>query len=142
MGFIRKPILCICVAVLFFAYSGVNNKSLAKEKKDCYETALGQMPMNLCAHEHAQKENAALDKVYKKLMGKISPAGQAKLKLARDAWTVFRAEECEFETLGTMSGSIHPMVISECYAYLTNEYTKLLEAQLNCVEGDLSCGGQ
>jgi len=44
--------------------------------------------------------------------------------------------------MGTSGGSIHGMMLSQCLTDLTAQQTKRLQRQLNCAEGDVSCGGQ
>jgi uncharacterized protein YecT (DUF1311 family) len=75
-------------------------------------------------------------------MVRISSDGQARLRDVEKLWIQFRDQECAFETLGTADGSIHPMVLLICKTRLTDQRIKDLDAQLNCEEGDLSCGGQ
>ncbi|HXZ10643.1 MAG TPA: lysozyme inhibitor LprI family protein, partial [Paraburkholderia sp.] len=55
---------------------------------------------------------------------------------------VWRDAQCDFNTLGSAGGSVHPMVHSICLTQLTQAQTKLLDEQLHCEEGDTSCGGQ
>lgn len=97
-------------------------------------------------NEKAGKDFAAADKrlndIYQKLTAKISPQGRARLRDVEKIWIQFRDQECAFETLGTVDGSIHPLVLLECKTGLTEQRIKDLEAQVNCQEGDLSCGGQ
>jgi uncharacterized protein YecT (DUF1311 family) len=83
-----------------------------------------------------------LNAVYNKLRAKISDAGKNKLQVAQQSWLHFRDQECEFETMGTVGGSIHSMIVAICLARLTDQRVKDLDAQLNCQEGNLSCGGQ
>jgi len=110
--------------------------------EDCHKTALTQTAMNLCAIEDGHKADAKLEHVYNKLIAKVSPEGQEKLRAAKNSWTIYRVLQCEFNTFGSKDGSINPMVISLCYADMANDYTKVLRAQLDCVEGDASCGRQ
>ncbi len=104
--------------------------------------AQSQMEMNERAGNDFTKADKSLNEIYKKLMAKISPEGQARLQDVEKVWIQFRDEECAFETLGTVEGSIHPMVLLYCKGRLTNQRIKDLDAQLNCKEGDVSCGGQ
>ena len=104
--------------------------------------AQSQMEMNAQAGSALQKSDAQLNAVYNKLRAKISDAGKQKLLAAQQSWLRFRDQECEFETMGTVGGSIHSMVVALCLTRLTDQRIKDLEAQLNCKEGDLSCGGQ
>ena len=83
-----------------------------------------------------------MNAAYDRLMAKISPAGQAALRDAQRSWLRFRDQECDFETLGSSSGSIRPMVVYGCKTRLTVARTTDLAAQINCPEGDASCGNQ
>jgi uncharacterized protein YecT (DUF1311 family) len=83
-----------------------------------------------------------LNAVYNKLRAKISDAGKKNLQVAQQSWLRFRDQECEFETMRTVGGSIHSMIVAICLTRLTDQRVKDLEAQLNCQEGNLSCGGQ
>ena len=107
-------------------------------------TAMGQSQMELNARvgSDLQKADRQLNAVYNRLRARISDAGKKTLQTAQQSWLRFRDQECEFETMGTVGGSIHSMVLAICLTRLTDQRIKDLEAQLNCKEGDLSCGGQ
>ncbi|WP_051952928.1 lysozyme inhibitor LprI family protein [Methylocapsa aurea] len=105
-------------------------------------SAQTQMELNVKAGNAFTKADKRLNDIYQKLMAKISSSGQASLRDVEKIWIQFRDQECAFETLATVDGSIHPMVLLECKTRLTDQRIKDLEAQLNCEEGDLSCGGQ
>jgi uncharacterized protein YecT (DUF1311 family) len=104
--------------------------------------AQSQMEMNEDAGSDFAKSDKKLNETYRKLIAKISPEGQARLRDVEKLWIQFRDQECAFETLGTVDGSIHPMVLLIGKTRLTDQRIKDLGAQLNCEEGDLSCGGQ
>jgi uncharacterized protein YecT (DUF1311 family) len=106
--------------------------------------AVGQSQMELNAQAAAdlRKSDQQLNAVYNKLRAKISDAGKKSLQTAQQSWLRFRDQECEFETMGTVGGSIHSMIVAICLTRLTDQRIKDLDAQLNCKEGDLSCGGQ
>ena len=101
-----------------------------------------QTAMNQCADAQYRSADRTLNTTYGKLLAKLSPAGRSALQAAQRAWLAYRDAECAFETAGTAGGSIHPFVLSQCLEGLTAAQTALLAAQANCVEGDLSCGGQ
>lgn len=101
-----------------------------------------QSELNQRAASDLRKSDERLNAAYNKLRAKISDAGRKSLQTAQQSWLRFRDQECEFETMGTVGGSIHPMVVALCVTRLTDQRIKDLEAQLNCKEGDLSCGGQ
>jgi uncharacterized protein YecT (DUF1311 family) len=98
--------------------------------------------MNAQAGGELRKAEARMDAVYAKVLGKVSNAGKENLQAAQEAWLRFRDQECEFETMGTKGGSIHPMVVAECRRRLTDQRIKDLEDQANCQEGNISCGNQ
>jgi uncharacterized protein YecT (DUF1311 family) len=104
--------------------------------------AQSQMELNAQAGADLRKSDEQLNAVYNKLRTKISDAGKKSLQAAQQSWLRFRDQECEFETMGTVGGSIHSMIVAICLTRLTDQRIKDLDAQLNCKEGDLSCGGQ
>jgi uncharacterized protein YecT (DUF1311 family) len=104
--------------------------------------AQSQMELNAQAGTDLRKSDEQLNAVYNKLRAKISDAGKKNLQVAQQSWLHFRDQECEFETMKTVGGSIHSMIVAICLARLTDQRVKDLEAQLNCQEGNLSCGGQ
>ncbi len=101
-----------------------------------------QMELNAQAANDLRKSDQQLNAVYNKLRARISDAGKKSLQTAQQSWLRFRDQECEFETMGTVGGTIHSMIVAICLTRLTDQRIKDLEAQLNCKEGDLSCGGQ
>jgi uncharacterized protein YecT (DUF1311 family) len=109
--------------------------------KDCSGRG-SQTDLNLCEGDNYKQADAKLNAVYGKLMKKISADGQSKLRDAQKSWIAYRDAQCAFETLGTIDGSIHSMVVAQCLADLTEQQTKQLQRQLTCEEGDVSCGGQ
>jgi uncharacterized protein YecT (DUF1311 family) len=101
-----------------------------------------QMELNAQAASDLRKSDERLNVVYDKVRARVSDAGKKSLQTAQQSWLRFRDQECEFETMGSVGGSIHSMVVTICLTRLTDQRVKDLEAQLNCKEGDLSCGGQ
>ena len=100
------------------------------------------MRLDECAGKDFKASDAKLNEVYRALSAKTSQKGKASLQSAQRAWLAYRDAQCQFETMGTIDGSIHPMAYASCMDKLTQAQTKLLSAQLHCEEGDLSCGGQ
>jgi uncharacterized protein YecT (DUF1311 family) len=101
-----------------------------------------QLEMNEKAGAELRQAEARMDVVYRDVLAKISDAGKEALQASQETWLNFRNQECAFETMGTAGGSIHPLVVAECRRRLTGQRIKDLEAQLNCQEGNLSCGNQ
>jgi Lysozyme inhibitor LprI len=75
-------------------------------------------------------------------MAGVGKPGQAKLQKAERAWLAYRDAQCDFDTMGTSTGSIYPMIYAGCLNALTQTQMEHLNQQLHCKEGDLSCGGQ
>ncbi|WP_292532462.1 lysozyme inhibitor LprI family protein [Methylocystis sp.] len=133
------PLRCsIAVAVAFVVLAHWSSLAMAK---DCSGLDT-QTAMNLCAGDNFKQSDAELNAVYQKLLSKISPGGQSKLREAQKSWIRYRDQQCEFDTMGTIGGSIHSMMLWQCLTDLTAQQTKMLQHQLNCQEGDVSCGGQ
>lgn len=126
----------LSIALAFFALSAAQ-----AAEKNCGDLTT-QMDITMCEGEKLDKADAALNAVYAKLTKKVSAGGKTKLVEAQRAWLKYRDAQCDFETLATVGGSIHPMEVAICRAELTREQTKRLQRQLDCQEGDASCGGQ
>lgn len=129
-------ILLAALAVLGFTGGSSHAQTL-----DC-DQAQTQAAMNTCAEQALQAADADLNQSYAALMNQITPEGQAALRSAQRAWIAYRDAQCSFESAGSAGGSAHAMVVSSCLDALTRAQTARLSAQLNCQEGDLSCGGQ
>jgi len=126
------------ISAAFVVLAHSMNWALAK---DC-DGRGSQTDLNLCAGENFKQADAKLNAFYAKLQKKISAAGQSKLREAQKSWLAYRDAQCAFETLGTIDGSIHSMVVAQCLTDVTEQQTKRLQHQLTCQEGDVSCGGQ
>ena len=101
-----------------------------------------QTGMNQCADAQYRAADRTLNATYGKLLAKLSPPGRSGLQAAQRDWLAYRDAQCAFETLGTAGGSVHAFVLSECLEAVTRTQTERLAAQADCMEGDLSCGGQ
>jgi uncharacterized protein YecT (DUF1311 family) len=101
-----------------------------------------QMDLNQAEGAKYAAADKAMNAAYLRLTAKISGNGRKALREAQRSWIAFRDLECAFDTLGTKDGSIHPMEAALCLTRLTSQRTADLNAQINCEEGDVSCGGQ
>ena len=106
------------------------------------DTPRTQADLNACAGNAAKQADAKLNDVYATLAKRVSPAGRQALRAAQRAWITYRDAQCGFDTLGTQGGSIHAMMVASCLRDLTDAQAALLQKQINCPEGDTSCGGQ
>jgi uncharacterized protein YecT (DUF1311 family) len=89
-----------------------------------------------------EQADGALNAAFQRLLEKISPTGQSALREAESTWLHFRDQECDFEALGSAGGSVHSLSILICRERVTRTRTAELLAQINCPEGDVTCGHQ
>lgn len=108
---------------------------------DCADP-VDQTAMTVCANQDRQAADAELSAAYQALTAKVTLEGREKLEAARQAWIAYRDAQCDFDTFGARDGTIYPMVRSICVASLTRAQIQRLNEQLECEEGDLSCGNQ
>jgi uncharacterized protein YecT (DUF1311 family) len=101
-----------------------------------------QLEMTATEGEKFKQADKQLNAAYNQLLAKTSPAGQSALRDAQRTWLRFRDQECDFETFGTRDGSVHSMSLLICMTNLTGLRTKQLVAQIECEEGDVTCGHQ
>ncbi len=101
-----------------------------------------QTELTICADQDARRADVALNEVYGRLMAKIEPADQARLREAERAWLAFRDKECTFLTGGgpNQQGTIWPMMYSQCIAAVTQERVSDLRPQLKCPSWNMECG--
>ena len=112
----------------------------AQAQMQACASAQTQTEMNTCAAGQYQKDDAAMNQIYQRLLAKLTDAQQKQLLVdAERAWIAYRDQECAFETSGSAGGSIHPMIQSDCLDEKTTVHTAELSRQLNCKEGDPSC---
>lgn len=88
-------------------------------------------------HRIADKE---LNAVYAKLVATASPDGRQRLRSAQQAWIRFRDLDCDARA-GSRGGSFYPAARLLCLETVTDDRTRTLQAELDCEEGDMGCGG-
>jgi uncharacterized protein YecT (DUF1311 family) len=109
------------------------------QELDC-SNALAQQDMNRCAWLHFEQADKALNAVYARAIaqtkqldrdldtGTDRPIGaEDALRRAQRAWITYRDAHCEAMASHSRGGSMEPMLISGCQAYLTEDRTKELE---------------
>lgn len=136
------PIARLCArAVLVSSVFAVASSCFAAQP-ECLNSAPTQLAMDDCVGRTMKADDAKLNDTYKALLAKVSKNGANQLRKAQRAWLAWRDAQCEFNTMGTTGGSINSSMYGLCIDELTQEQTRRLAAQINCKEGDLSCGGQ
>lgn len=89
-----------------------------------------QVELNEQSRQHYQAADRALNQAYGRLMNKLAPVRQQKLKAAQRAWLTFRDAQAELVSSAYEGGSIRPLSHSEELRRLTENRTKELEQQL------------
>lgn len=98
-----------------------------------------QSAMNRCYATEVRAKEEELEKSLHKLAEQLSEEQLAALYKAKEQWDAYKKAQCAFNSAATEGGSIHSMMIALCYLRLTEEYLTLINEQLHCEEGDLSC---
>lgn len=106
--------------------------------RDC-ANADTQTEMNRCAYEEYERADAALNGVYRALMGRLDDQRRQRLIEAERAWLKYRDAHCRSETTQSEGGSIHPLLYDSCLTEVTAARTKELQASLDCELGRGTC---
>ncbi len=110
--------------------------------QDCgKETA--QMALNQCTGANLDAANAALGKLYGKLMAlQSAPKDKEQLRDIERAWVAYKDKECTWETAGDEGGSIHAMEYNECEIEKTDVRLRKLEKIAGCTGSVAACNPQ
>lgn len=105
------------------------------------ENATTQGAMNECAAQSYRNADAELNRAYKTLTSQMKNDKESvrKLVVAQRAWIAFRDSECDLQSTQAKGGSVQGMVLNMCLEEQTRARTKMLDAYMNCQEGDVSC---
>ena len=95
--------------------------------------------INVCAGRHYKRIYRTLVAVYDKLYAAYDISNKNALQTAQIAWERYVTTECAYETTGTVGGTIHSTMVTNCEAELTRTRIDRLQMQANCKEGDISC---
>ena len=109
------------------------------EDTNCYETAMTQGAMQACAADALAASQQQLDTIYTDLQERTQGDAAALLNEAYQTWQAYRDAQCAFNGSASRGGSVHSMVVLQCRDALTQAYIPVLESQLHCEEGDVSC---
>jgi len=125
-------------AAFFFAlvaFPAVAQES--KERDACFDAAMTQSAMNICASEEFRRADAALNAIYAKVLTAAAsePGAVAKIKTSERTWIRYRAEymEAMFPAKDKQLnyGSVFPMNHSLVMASLTWRQVDALKTLLN-----------
>jgi uncharacterized protein YecT (DUF1311 family) len=133
-----RPGLLLAVAFLVALALPALAQSGAPHAPDC-SSALNTPAMNACYKAAYDTADARLNERYKTLMARLGKGDQDRLRDAQRAWVAFRDKQCSFETASYSTGSIYPLLVTNCLAELTQQRTQTFDHYLDCPSGDTSC---
>ncbi len=104
-------------AALFFL--ALASPGLAQSQAPDCSSAPNTAAMSACYKAAHDAADATLNERYKTLMARLGKDDQVKLRDAQRAWVAFRDKQCAFETASYSTGSIYPVLVSNCLTELT-----------------------
>lgn len=119
----------------------ISTKSVAFDKSNCLSLSTEKAEKDCIDHALQETQNE-IDANVKRLHSIISKDGIAKLDKLEKVWSEYSTSECEFESAGSIGAYIHNFSLEICLADLAKEHVRRLKAQLECGEGDVTCGNQ
>lgn len=134
LAFLRllAPLIAVALGIAF-TVPPAGAASPLYRAKDCGTNAT-QADLNICSYANLQAADAALNRLYARLMTQQgSPAEKHRLKAAERAWMAYRDAECAF-TVGPReeSGTIWPLEMNGCLQRKTDARLRDLQFHLDC----------
>jgi uncharacterized protein YecT (DUF1311 family) len=120
----------IALAGLVVAGESVNAKEAAEPTySDAYQACLAKansvdFEMAHCAGEERERQDKALNLVYRQLTAKLDPNRKSILVAAERAWVTFRDAQCEAEASGEAGGTLANVIRQDCL--LRQTYDRVL----------------
>lgn len=107
------------------------------EEKDCGGEAT-QIELNICSGSNLRAADAALNRLYARLMAEAG-TDKAALKAAERAWVAYRDAECAF-TVGPREGggTVWPLEMNGCLQRKTDARLRELRVHLDC-PSEIAC---
>jgi uncharacterized protein YecT (DUF1311 family) len=108
---------------------------------DCFDTAISQSAMNICAYEQLKASNKKMEALFAKL--KVSSNHNRKYLVqiddARRKWIAFRDAQVKlmYPGINKEDGSVVPMCMNIFANDLTEQAVKLMDNTINTAEGDV-----
>jgi uncharacterized protein YecT (DUF1311 family) len=118
------------IFLLPFLLAGGDAAGQRKKAADPCVDPDNQAQMNQCAGKAFRAADAAMTKVYRKLVALLTNAEQAQLKEAQTTWLRYRDANCEFVADEYKGGSIRPLILASCLADMTRKRTSELKSQI------------
>lgn len=121
--------VAVCALVLVAGASG-GERVAADRYDDCLKKATTTLAILKCNDTEYKRVDAELNRVYKELVAKLSPARRALLVKAEQRWIAFRDAECTFSASVAAGGTLEGVIYGGCLIDLTPKRTKELRVYL------------
>lgn len=108
--------------------------------ENCYGDTT-QTDINICASSEVGNKREHLDNLYRQLEKTQSPEGLQALRESKKRWEDFSSAQCKFNALSSEGGTIHSLAFAGCLDILLDNQIKVVQWNIDCQEGDFSCGG-
>jgi uncharacterized protein YecT (DUF1311 family) len=110
--------------------------------KDCGKE-MAQMGLNQCTGDNLAAANAALGKIYGKMLALESgPKDKETFRDVERAWVAYKDKQCQWETAGDQGGSIWAMEYNQCEIEKTDARIRELMRSAGCTGSAASCNPQ
>jgi len=93
----------------------------------CLDQAQTTIDMRKCTAQELGYQDFLLNKVYKRVMAKLSPLHRKELRDVQRAWIRYRDLKCDFETIVAEGGSMVAVLALDCNLEMTKQRRKELE---------------
>lgn len=140
MGFGVTRIAVTATALVVSAAGALGEDAAPYPVTDCSRLTT-QMELNACAGVNLQAADAALNKLYRRVMAEADDAAaKEQLKDAERAWIAYRDKRCAYEAgPREEGGSIWPMEMSNCLEQKTAARIRELTKLRGCTAGASAC---
>lgn len=133
-------IVALAATFIFGAAAAAAQNTRLYPVTDCSRLT-SQAELNQCAGANHEAADAALNRLYRKLMAEqTGAASRQRLIEAERAWIAYRDKECAYQVGPQQEGgSIWPMEMSNCLEELTAARIRELSKLRGCTAGVSAC---
>jgi uncharacterized protein YecT (DUF1311 family) len=133
-------IIVLAITLMLDSAAAIATGVIPYPVSDCGQLTV-QMEINACAGANLEAADAALNKVYRQVMGQRSDtASRDQLRDVERAWIAHRDRECALQVGPRESGgSIWPMEMSNCLEEKTATRIRELTKLRGCITGVSAC---
>lgn len=137
----KQPMLGLAILISLVGGAMAAGPALYPTKDCSNETA--QMALNQCTGDNLAAANAALGKLYGKMLALESdPKDKETFRDVERAWVAYKDKQCQWETAGDQGGSIWAMEYNQCEIEKTDARIHELMRSAGCTGSAAFCNPQ